>query len=99
MKLSDLSKLKKLPMPMAKSSKKKPESEDMELSEEESAEEGPELEIELEGMDSLDGMSEPEEVAAEGDEAEATEDTGELDLSALTDDELMAELKKRGLSK
>lgn len=85
----EMAKLKKLKMPESK--KAAPE---MEMEEgEEMAEEMP---LELPELESEEGEEEAEEYAEE--EVEGEEAPMEpLDLSALSDDELLAELKKRGL--
>ena len=83
----DMAKLKKMKMPESK--KAAPEME-MEVGEEMAEEEGMDLELpELGSEEEAPGEEYAEEVA-EG-EMES------LDLSALSDEELMAELKKRGI--
>lgn len=87
----DMNKLKKMKMPESK--KAAPEAEM------EAGEEGAEDELALE-LPELEAAEEGEEMEEEGEEyaEEAAEGEMEpLDLSALSDDELMAELKKRGL--
>ena len=89
----EMAKLKKLKMPESK--KAAPEME-LEMGEESEEEEMP---LELPEMEAEEGEEEAEEYAeedAEGEEEEGAE-MEPLDLSALSDDELMAELKKRGL--
>lgn len=86
----DMNKLKKMKMPESK--KAAPEAE-MEAGEEGAEDE---LALELPELEEEAG----EEYAEEGAEEVAEGEEGELeplDLSALSDDELMAELKKRGL--
>lgn len=90
----DMSKLKKIKMPESK--KAAPEME-MEAGEEMAEEEMP---LELPELEAEEGEEEAEEYAeeeAEGEEEGAEEEMEPLDLSALSDEELMAELKKRGL--
>jgi hypothetical protein len=90
-----LNKLKKMKMPASK--KAAPEMEeamDMELGEEMAEEEGEEMPLELPELEAEEGA----ELAEEGAEMEAEgEELEPLDLSALSDEELMAELKKRGI--
>jgi len=82
-----MDKLKKMKMPESKKAVPEMEMEEgEEMAEEEMPLELPELEAAEEG----------EEYAEEGAEEEM-EELEPLDLSALSDDELMAELKKRGL--
>lgn len=91
-----MGKLKKMRMPESK--KAAPEAE-MEHGEEGAEEEDMDLELpELEGEHEAEGEEEesPEHEAAESPEEEEAEHEP-LDLSALSDDELMAEIKKRGL--
>jgi hypothetical protein len=88
----ELSKLKKMKMPASKKAAPELEMEDGE----EKPEEDMDMELpELEHEDSEEEGS-PEEEAAESPEEEKAEDEP-LDLSSLSDEELMAELKKRGL--
>lgn len=84
-----LGKLKKMKMPETK--KAAPEEAEMEVGEEMAEEEMP-IELEAEEGEAL--AEEGAEMEAEGEEGMEMEP---LDLSALSDDELMAELKKRGL--
>jgi|NOAtaT_7_FD_contig_61_204930_length_1464_multi_4_in_0_out_0_2 hypothetical protein len=87
-----LNKLKKMKMPASK--KAAPEELDLAAGEEMAEEEGEEMPLELPELEAEEG----EELAEEGAEMEAEgEEMEPLDLSALSDDELMAELKKRGL--
>lgn len=86
-----MSKLKKMKMPETKKAMPEEEMEGMELAGEEEAEEMP---LELPEMEAEEGEEMAEEEAEEGEEMEEMEP---LDLSGLTDEELMAELKKRGL--
>lgn len=90
-----MGKLKKMRMPESK--KAAPEAEMEAGAEDEMALELPELEAAEEGEEMEE---EGEEYAEEGAEEEAEgemEEMEPLDLSALSDEELMAELKKRGL--
>tara|TARA_R110000868_G_scaffold17928_7_gene78099 strand:- start:280 stop:564 length:285 start_codon:yes stop_codon:yes gene_type:complete len=84
----DMAKLKKMKMPESK--KAAPEME-MDDGEEMAGEEGMDLELPELGEEEA-----PEHEAAESPEEEVSEHEA-LDLSALSDEELMAELKKRGI--
>jgi len=86
-----LNKLKKMKMPASK--KAAPDEElDLAAGEEMAEEEGEEMPLELPELEAEEG----EEYAEEEAEGEM-EEMEPLDLSALSDEELMAELKQRGL--
>lgn len=91
----DMSKLKKMKMPESKKAAPEMEMEaGEEMAEEEMPLELPELEAAEEGEEE---MEEGEELAEEEGAEEEMGEMEPLDLSALSDEELMAELKKRGL--